>query len=272
MLRTRRQKHLVVVMVALIIIILSALYISKVDVLARWQTGAKDVTGNLAINFAGETYLLDKNGNTMKLSMAAKMGIFPLAFFRGQAEVTAMVVRISWTATGTDVDWATLKINWSASGTGGFRRTGQEKTPSGIIEIKLPITTTQLGRTPTSGETIKWNMTIWISASILDKVGRTLTASPAPITASVETVWYAPNFSISASSSTTTDVTTATGGCGLLGQHAIWVYNVQAEPTVVDYAVPMVQGILVLAVVSLFITVFAEKLKVTGRSNNESKQ
>ena len=241
-------------LIVLIGVVLVALYIAKVDVTARWRTRASDATGNLNLAISGETYLLDANNQRMSLSMIAKIGLFPLSFFKGQTEVTAMITTLSWTASGTDVDWSTLKIDISASGTGGFSKSSQQAAQSGSVSITLPITTAQLGRTPASGESVTWTVTITVQGQVTDKVGRTLTAQAQPITATVTAVWYAPTFAVSSSASTTTDGTTSSGGCGPLGQHAIWVYNVQPTPTIVDYAVPAVQGVMATAIASLVIS------------------
>jgi hypothetical protein len=244
-------RRYVAVAVIVLVLLVFVLYIGKVDVVARWKTEAKDNTGNLGLNISGETYLLDANGQKVALSMIAKLGVIPLSFFKGQTEVSAMVTTLAWTASGQDVDWSTLKITVSASGTGGFSKSLQFTTQSGSVSITLPISVQQLGRTPSSGESVTWTLTITVSGQVNDKTGRTLTAQANPITSTVTTVWYEPSFSVSSTASTSTDGSTSSGGCGLFGQHAIWVYNVQAVPTVIDYVMPMVQTVLAVVVVTL---------------------
>jgi hypothetical protein len=251
MVKEKTAKKYVAVAATILVLLLFTLYISRVEILAKWR--AKATTQNLELNIYGETYLLDAKGQRITLSMVAKLGVLPLSFFKDQTEVTAMVTTLTWTATGQDVDWSTLKITVSASGTGGFSQSSQFTTRSGSTSITLPISTAQLGRTPSSGETVTWTLTITVSGQILDKVGRTLTAQANPIISTVTTVWYSPSFTISSTASTTTDSSTSSGGCGLFGQHAIWVYHVQPVPTLIDYAVPAIQGVLAVTVVTLLL-------------------
>jgi hypothetical protein len=251
--KARKYKTVALIAVVLIVVIILALCVTKTDVVAKWQSQASDITGKLGMRLSGETYLLDAKGQKVALYTLAKLGIIPLSFFKDQTEVTAMVTTLTWTASGQDVDWSTLKITVSASGTGGFSKSLQFTTQSGSTSITLPISTTQLGRTPASGESVTWTLTITVSGQVNDKTGKILTAQANPITSTVTTVWYSPTFSISSTASTTTDSSTSSGGCGLFGQHAIWVYNVQAVPTVIDFVMPIVQTVLVVSVVTLAI-------------------
>jgi hypothetical protein len=250
-LKEKAMKKYATVAVIVLVLLVFVLYIGKVDVAAKWKTEARDNTGNLGFNISGETYLIDAKGQRVALTMIAKLGVVPLSFFKGQTEVAGMVTTLTWTASGQDVDWSTLKLTVSTSGTGGFSKTSQFTAQSGSVSITLPISTQQLGRTPSSGESVTWTLTITVNGQVNDKAGRTLTAQANPITSTVTTVWYEPSFSISSTASTSTDGSTSSGGCGLFGQHAIWVYNVQAVPTILDYAIPLVQTALAIIVVTL---------------------
>jgi hypothetical protein len=263
MVKEKTAKKYVAVAATILVLLLFALYISRVEVVAKWRSEAKDATGNVGLYLNGETYLLDAKGQRITLSTVAKLGVLPLSFFKDQTEVTAMITTLTWAATGQDVDWSTLKITVSASGTGGLSQTSQFTTQYGSTSITLPISTTQLGRTPSSGETVTWTLTITVSGQIVDKVGRTLTAQANPITSTVTTVWYSPSFTISSTASTSTDGSTSSGGCGLFGQHAIWVYHVQPTPTLIDYVVPAIQAVLAITVVTLLLC--TAKLVKRGR-------
>ena len=91
-------------------------------------------------------------------------------------------------------------------------------------------------------------------------VGRTLTATANPISSTVTTVWYQPSFKVDSSASTTTDTGTSSGGCGFLGQHAIWVYNVQNVPTVVNFEVEVLRVSLLALTVALVLHLSKDKV------------
>jgi len=222
--KAKTKKTLIWLAVGIIAILVISLIV-KIDLVARWRAEASNE--NFTVNISGTTELIGESGEPIKLMLIAKMAVLPLSFFVSENEVTAMRVTVSWSASGKDVDWSTLKITITATGTGGYQNSYTTSLKSGSISFTLPITVEQLGRTPTSGETVTWEMTINVEGEVTDLVGRRLTASlPQPIVSQVETVWYEPNFTITASQSTTTDSGTSGGGCGAPGHHVIWVYGV----------------------------------------------
>jgi len=209
------------------IVVVALLFLWRVDVVAYWKTSAGDK--NFGVDITGKTEVIGKDGRVISLTVAQKVSMLPLSFYYQNTEVTALKVTLSWTASGQDVDWTTLTLTISATGTGGYSSSTTSTQQSGSAVFTLPITTTQLGYTPSSGQQITWQMTINIQGSVKSVVGQILTAQAQPITCQVTTVWYSPSFSISSSATTTTDSGTSSGGCGPPGQHVVWVYNVQPE-------------------------------------------
>jgi len=218
------KKALILIAVGIIAILLIACLV-KVGLVAEWNAEAADT--NLSVDVSGTTELLGPDGEPIRLALIAKLGILPLSFFVESSEVTAMRVTVSWTASGQDVDWSTLKITLTASGTGGYQKSYTTSYKTGSKSFILPITVDQLGRTPSSGETITWQMTINVKGEVVALTGEKLTATlPKPIISQVKTVWYEPSFTITASQSTTTESGTSSGGCGPPGHHVVWVYGV----------------------------------------------
>jgi len=226
------SRKVVAVAMALIVII-ALLVIIKVNVAAYWKTDAS--ANGMNVSITGKTEVIGEDGEPIQVMMIAKYFMVPLAFYVKSTKVVAMRVTVSWTASGTDVDWNTLSITIKASGTGGFSDSRTSTSKTGSVVFRLPISTSQLGRTPSSGETVTWQMVINVDASIKSLTGETLQASASPITCTVSTVWYSPSFSITSSASTTTESGTSGGGCGPYGEHVIWVYGVEPIPTIQDY-------------------------------------
>ena len=110
-----------------------------------------------------------------------------------------MRVTVDWTASGRDVDWSTLSLTVEAAGTGGFTASLPFSTQTGNTEISLPVTTSQLGRTPSSGETVTWTVSVDVRGEIRDAVGNTLTATADTVTSSLTSKWYVPYFTIDTS-------------------------------------------------------------------------
>lgn len=227
------EKKTLISIIAAIAIVLIVMSFIPIPVYVWWETESSDETeiGSLSVYVTGKTELLGSDGQPLKVLMIYKYGILPLAFYVGSNEVTGMRVTVSWSASGKDVDWNTLKITISASGTGGYSSTYTATSKTGSTSFTLPISTSQLGRTPSSGESVTWRMTINVQGSIKDLAGNTLTASlDNPIVNSITTVWYEPSFTISATTSTSTiGATSGGGGCGGFGKHLVWVYNIKPK-------------------------------------------
>jgi len=249
------------VLVSLIIVIaavLVAISFIPVEAYVWWSSEASGQTqnGNMTVSIEGRTELIGEDGQPLKILYISKYAMLPLAFYIGDKEVTAMRVTITWTASGQDVNWDTLTITISASGTGGYSSSTTSHSKTGSTVFTLPISTSQLGRTPSSGEKITWQMTINVQGKIEDVVGNTLTASANPIVNTVTTTWYKPTFTVSASASTSTtktDTTSSTtsgdttvsggtssgGGCGGPGKHLVWVHNITPLPNITEILQPI---------------------------------
>jgi len=242
------------VLISLIIVIaavLIAISFIPIEAYVWWSSEAngQTQTGNLTVSIEGKTEIIGEDGQPLKILAFYKYAMLPLAFYIGDKKVTAMRVTVTWTASGQDVNWDTLTLTISASGTGGYSSSTTSQSKTGSAVFTLPISTSQLGRTPSSGEKITWRMTINVQGTITDAVGNTLTASANPIVNKVTTTWYKPTFTVSASASTsttTTDTTSSTtsgdttvsggtssgGGCGGPGKHLVWVYNITPRPNI----------------------------------------
>jgi len=226
------------VLISLIIVIATVLIVISfipVEAYVWWSSEAsgQTQTGNMTVSIEGKTELIGKDGQPLKILSFYKYAMLPLAFYIGDKEVTAMRVTVTWAASGQDVDWDTLTMTISASGTGGYSSSTASQSKTGSTVFTLPISTSQLGRTPSSGETITWTITINVKGTIKDVVGNTLAASADPIINTVTTTWYEPSFTVSATSSTTTDGTTSGGGgCGGIDKHLVWVHSITPRPNI----------------------------------------
>lgn len=221
------NRNLKILLIAGLIVVLAAALSSTVPVVAKWKTRFSDETGNLSINVSGETSLLDEKGKTVEVLMIAKLSSVQLSFYYNSIKVSGMVVKLNWEVFGQDVDWSTLNLLITATGTGGYSDQRKVTLTRGTAAFTLPISTSQLGRTPSSGETVTWELTIVVEGNVKDKLGNLLTAKSNPIRSTVSTVWYEPSFGIKTSASTETAGETASGGCGGPGEHVIWVYGVE---------------------------------------------
>jgi len=252
------KKTLISIIVAIAIVLVVASFI-PVSAYVWWETEASGETdvGSLSMVVSGKTELLGSDGQPLKVLTIYKYGILPLSFYVGSNEVTAMRVTVTWTASGKDVDWNTLTITITATGTGGYSNTYTTSAKTGSTSFTLPISTTQLGRTPSSGESVTWKMTINVKGSIKDLTGKTLTAQlDNPIVCSVTTTWYEPTFTITATADTSTEGTTSSGGgCGGFGKHLVWVHNIKPKMNIgtvlqyTGYALMITEAMLVLILV-----------------------
>jgi len=227
------EKKTLISIMAAIATVLIVISVIPIPAYVWWETEASDETAeaSVTVSVEGRTELLGSDGQPLKVLTIYKYGILPLSFYVGSNEVTGMRVTVSWTASGKDVDWNTLTITISASGTGGYSSSHSSSSKTGSTSFTLPISISQLGRTPSSGETVTWRMTINVKGSIKDLAGNTLTASlDNPIVNSITTKWYEPSFTISATTSTSTSgATSGGGGCGGFGKHLVWVYNIKPK-------------------------------------------
>jgi len=257
---SRRMLISLIIVIAAVLIAISFIPVAAYVWWASEASGQTQ-TGNLIVNIEGKTELIGEDGQPLKILYITKFALLPLAFYIGDKEVTAMRVTVTWTASGQDVNWDTLTITISASGTGGYSSSTTSQSKTGSTIFTLPISTSQLGRTPSSGEKITWKLTINVQGTITDIIGNTLTASANPIINTVTTTWYEPTFTVSASTSTsttTTDTTSSTtsgdttvsggtssgGGCGGPGKHLVWVHNITPLPNVTEILQPITYSLI----------------------------
>ena len=170
------------------------------------QQDVESPSGGLGVDLQYTTELIDPYGNVIRLQPLSLFTLNRLSFYSGSSKVSAMRVTVDWAASGRDVDWSTLSLTVEAAGTGGLRVMLPFSTQTGSAEISLPVTTGQLGRTPSSGETVTWTMSVDVSGEIKDAVGNTLTAAADTVTSSLTSKWYVPYFTID----TSTDGSSAT--------------------------------------------------------------
>jgi len=191
------SKNRILLILGGLIVVFALLYSTAIatDV----QEDVESPGGALGVDLQYTTELIDPQGNVIRLQPLSLFTLNRLSFYTGSSKVSAMRVTVDWTASGRDVDWSTLTLTVEAVGTGGLRVTLPFRVETGSTEISLPISTDQLGRTPSSGETVTWGISVDVSGEIKDAMGNTLTATADTVTSSLTTKWYVPYFSIDTS-------------------------------------------------------------------------
>jgi len=194
------SKNRILLILGGIILGLALLYTTAIATEVQQDCGGGD---HLGVELNYKTELLDPQGKVIQVQPLLNR----LTFYSGSSTVSAMRVTVDWTASGRDVDWSTLALTVEATGTGGYTVSLPFSTHTGSAEISLPISTGQLGRTPSSGETVTWTVSVDVSGEIKDAVGNTVTATADTVTSSLTTEWYVPFFTIDTSSDGTSTTT-----------------------------------------------------------------
>jgi len=213
------------------------LFVSS-EAAASWTATSQGDGLRLTVN--GRTELVATDGSPIQLRFLAKMMMLPLSFVYQGQKVASMRVSFTWTVSGENVDWSTLKITAEATGTGGFRQTATFGDRQGGYVFTLPLTVEQLGRTPSANETVEWAVEITLKAWAMTPDGRTLRVESNPIKSVVKTVYQVDGFQPETSPSTDMGNGAVTGGgCGPPGHHLVWVYGVQAKSWLEEHALEL---------------------------------
>ncbi|MEM3875270.1 MAG: hypothetical protein QXU45_09100 [Candidatus Bathyarchaeia archaeon] len=235
---TKKERNLLIVLLFIVAAVVAFLFVPA-DAAATWR--AKASGNGLTINVSGRTELLGAGGNTIQLRFLAKMAMLPLEFvYQGQA-VQGLRVHFSYTIEGDDVDWNTLVVTASASGTGGFSQSKTFTSRTGSHIFTLPISAIQLGRQPSEGEEMAWTLTVTLRAEARATQGAPLSVEARPITSSVTTVWKDGALQPETTPSTQVPeetgggTTTVGGGCGPPGHHLVWVAGVEPVSFLEEY-------------------------------------
>ena len=241
-LKKLKPSEIALIIASLFVLTIVVLSLVQVPVSANWKTEGKGE--GLTLTVTGSSMLIGADGQPIQIALITKVAT--LSFIYQEKEVTALRVQASWQVEGEDIDWDTLQIVFTASGTGGYSDRQTYATKSGTALFTLPISVTQLGYTPTEGETIEWSLTIHASATALKEDGTEATAEAGPITSKVATTWTAGQMEYEESPPDEEETETPSGdegttggsnyyvggGCGPPGYHVVWAYGVEPNDPV----------------------------------------
>ena len=269
-LKKLKPSELSLIIAGLVVLTIILLSLVQVPVSANWKTEGKGE--GLTLTVTGSSMLIGADGQPIQIALLRKVAT--LSFIYQEKEVTALRVQVSWQVEGEDIDWDTLQVLFTASGTGGYSDRQTYATKTGTALFTLPISVSQLGYTPTEGEVIEWSLTIHASATALKDDGTEATAETGPVTSKVATTWTTSQMEYEESQpdqegtdsqngdqETTTDGTTdgsdyyVGGGCGPLGYHIVWAYGVKPNDPV-NASLPYIKALLGLEITTFLIAIY----------------